>query len=47
MINFANRDTAAILQAMSGAYDRAVRKHLEVYCLIAALITMVAIAIIH
>jgi hypothetical protein len=47
MINLANRDTAALRQAMIGVYDRAVRKHLEIYCLIAALITIVAIAIVH
>jgi hypothetical protein len=47
MINFAHHDTAALRQAMTGAYDRAVRKHLEIYCLIAALITLVAIAVIH
>lgn len=47
MIDFASQETAAILQAMNAAYDRSIRKHLEVYCLVAALITIVGIALIH
>jgi hypothetical protein len=47
MINFANQETAALVQVVSGAYNRAVRKHIEVYCLVIALLSIAAIAVIH